>query len=126
MDILCKNGYSFFKKFTRDVKGETQVVDFDGNPSTMFKWVHTSRALLALINALRQLEGQVVSKLEAERLNVVLGSVVLDRKILNRLHLEVIKGLMMLEGSLSSCHLNPLLHRLVHYVEQTAPLGCFL
>lgn len=128
MDILCKNGYSFFKKSHVMWKARHKsLILMVILPTCLRGYVPAvHRALLTLIYALRQLEGQVISKSEAERLNVVPGSVILDRKILNRLHLEVIKGLVMLEGSLPPCHLNPLLHRLVHYVEQTALFGCLL
>ena len=82
------------------------------------------RALLKLIFALRRLDGQVVSQSEAERMRIEPGMHVLDRRSLTEIHMDIIIGLVMLEGSLPACHLNPLLHRFVHYATKTAMVGC--
>ena len=79
--------------------------------------------LLTLIYGLRQLEGQCYSEVIAQRLGVTPGLCVVDRTNLTRVHKQIVRGLVMLEGSLPPCHLNPLLHRFVHYAFQTARLG---
>ena len=67
---------------------------------------------------------QVISKREAERVGVVPGSRVVERRRLTQLQRECVQGLVMLEGSMPPCHLNPLLHRVVHYAVLTAIFGC--
>ena len=83
--------------------------------------VHQS--LLKLVYALRRLEGQVVSQHEAESLGVMPGSPLVARRSLVAVHKDLVRGLIMFEGSLPACHLNPLLHRMVHYAPQTAAWG---
>lgn len=82
------------------------------------------QALLTLLYGLRRLDGQVISQAEAVRLGVVPGSHILNKRSLTRVYKDIIRGLVMLEGSLPACHLNPLLHRFVHYSSQTAMFGC--
>ena len=79
--------------------------------------------LLTLIYGLRQLQGQCYSEVKAQRLGVIPGLCAVDRTSLTRVHKQIVRGLVMLEGSLPPCHLNPLLHRFVHYAHQTARLG---
>ena len=57
-------------------------------------------------------------------MRVEAGMHVLDRRSLTEIHMDIIIGLVMLEGSLPACHLNPLLHRFVHYTPKTALFGC--
>ena len=80
-------------------------------------------ALLTTIFTLRQLDGQVLSELEAKSKNVLPGSRILEKRSLPRLQLQMILGLVMIEGSFPACHLNPLLHRFVHYPRQSAQRG---
>ena len=76
-----------------------------------------------MVYALRRLEGQVVSCAEAKRLGVEPGSPILNNRSILRVHRDLILGLVMLEGSLPANHLNPLLHRVVHYAPITASHG---
>ena len=80
-------------------------------------------AILTCVFALQRLGGQVVSEFEAKRLGVLPGSRLLARRNLSSVHKDLIRGLVMLEGSLPACHLNPLLHRWLHYAPQTAQKG---
>ena len=80
-------------------------------------------ALLSLIFVLRQLDGQTLSKFEAQRKRILPGSRAVQKKRLARLQLEMIQALTLTEGCLPACHLNPLLHRFLHYVSQTGKKG---
>ena len=73
--------------------------------------------------ALRRLDGQVVSLSEAKDLHVLPGSHIMHKRSLSALHKDLIRALVLLEGSLPPNHLNPILHHLVHYAEQTASNG---
>ena len=81
------------------------------------------RALLKLTYCLRQLQGQVVSQKEANELGVVPGAIIVDSRDLSRIHREMVRALVMLEGSVPPMHLNPLLHRFVHYAIQSLKHG---
>ena len=80
-------------------------------------------AILAIVNALRRLEGQVLCAAEAISRGVELGSPALDERSIASLSEELIRGLVMLEGSFPVAHLNPALHHLVHYGLQTERFG---
>lgn len=81
------------------------------------------RSILVLVYSLRRLQGQVVSLAEAKSLKVEPGSPVVDRRQLRSVRRDLVLGVSMLEGSLPPNHINPLLHRLVHYPRQTASYG---
>ena len=82
------------------------------------------RAILTMVYALRKLDGQVVCEFEATRiLNVLPGSHILEKNLLPSVHKELAIGLCMVEGSIPACHINPLLHRFVHYPKLTAEKG---
>lgn len=72
---------------------------------------------------LRRLQGQVVSLAEAKSLKVEPGSPIVDKRSLGHVRRDLVVGLSRVEGSLPPNHLNPLLHRLVHYPSQTASYG---
>lgn len=82
------------------------------------------RAILTLVYALRRLGGQVVSEFEAKTLKVLPGSHILERRQLCPIHKDLVEGLVMVGGSMPEDHLNPILHRFVHYPRQTAKKGC--
>jgi hypothetical protein len=81
------------------------------------------RALLAFVYALRRLLGQVVSVAEANRLGVMPGSRVLDKVLLVTVRKDLVRGLVMLEGSFPCSSINPAAHHFVHYGEQTSLVG---
>ena len=81
------------------------------------------KALLVLVDALRRLTGQVVCMAEAISLGVLPGSKVIDRRTISSIRKQLIRGLVLLEGSFPVGHLNPALHHVVHYPGQTGYLG---
>ena len=125
MDPLYKKGYSFFKKSDRMYKSRHKVFILLVLLPTVLRGytpaVHMG--LVTLVDAVRQLQGQVASYKLAKRLGIRPGSRFLERRRLTRLQRQMVRGLIMLEGSMPACHLNPLLHRLVHYVFITAVFG---
>ena len=125
IDPLHWGGYSFFKKSDRMYKSRHKMFIFLVLLPTVLRGytpaVHMG--LVTLVDALRQLQGQVVSEKDAIELGIRPGSRFLDRRRLTSLQRQVVKGLIMLEGSIPPPHLNPLLHRLVHYVVITAAFG---
>ncbi len=125
MDVLHSKGYSFFKKSDRMYKSRHKVFILLVLLPTVLRGytpaVHMG--LVFLVDAVRQLQGQVASYKVAMRLGIRPGSRFLERRRLTRLHKQIVKGLVMLEGSMPACQLNPLLHRVVHYVFITAAYG---
>ena len=80
-------------------------------------------ALNVFVWALRQLDGQVYSLNRAREQGVLPGSHVLDKRLLKRIHKQLIRGLCLLEGCLPLSHLNPGLHHFVHYCQYAATHG---
>jgi hypothetical protein len=77
-----------------------------------------------MVHALRKLDGQVVSEFEAKRiLGVLPGSHILEKRLLPSIKEELVLGLCMVEGSIPARHINPLLHRFVHYPMLTGRKG---
>ena len=75
-------------------------------------------ALLMVVHALRRLAGQVVSQDEAERIGAAPGARVLRKRDIAALKMELLLGLVLLEGCLPIAKLNPALHHLAHYASQ--------
>ena len=127
MDPLYSDGYLFFKKSDRVCKSRYKVFMFILLvllPTVLRGYAPTVHmGLVTLVDAVRQLQGQVVCDKVAKRLGIRPGSRFLERLRLTRLQKQVARGLIMLEGSTQACHLNPLLHCLVHYVLITAAFG---
>lgn len=76
-------------------------------------------AIDVFVWALRQLDGQVHSYDAAQKLGVLPGSRVIDKRKLKEIHKALIRGLSLLEGALPPSHLNPGMHHFVHYVLYT-------
>ena len=125
MDILYSNGYSFFKKSDRMYKSRHKVFILLVLLPTVLRGYTPAlhMGLVTLVDALRQLQGQVACDKDAKRLGIRAGARFLERRRLTRLQKQAVRGLIMLEGSLPAMQLNPLLHRLVHYVVITAAFG---
>jgi len=83
--------------------------------------VHT--AILMVVNALRHLDGLVVSVSEARRLGVEPGSHVIGKACVPYWRQVLLRGLVLLEGSLPVAALNPIMHHFAHYGEQTGESG---
>ena len=64
-----------------------------------------------------------MSLAEAKSLRVEPGSPLVNKGSLGAVRRDLVVGLSMVEGSLPPNHVNPLLHRLVHYPTQTASYG---
>ena len=126
MDKLCSDGYSFFIKSNRAWKCRNVTYVFLVLLTTCLRGfvpaVH--RALLVLVYALRRLDGQVVSKAEAESLGLAPGTRVLKRSTIQSINADLVRGLVMLEGSLPRSFINPAMHHFVHYGAQTRLVGC--
>lgn len=56
-------------------------------------------------------------------MNVVPGCHTVKKNEIARMHTELIRGLVLLEGSLPVSHLNPAMHHFVHYAEYTRTHG---
>lgn len=125
MDPLCWGGYSFFKKSDRMYKSRHRSFILLVLLATMLRGyipaVHMG--LVILVSVLRQLQGQVACEKKAKEMGIRPGSRYLERHRLTSLQMQLVKGLILLEGGLPACILNPLLHRLVHYVVITAAFG---
>ena len=81
-------------------------------------------ALLMVVHALRRLAGHVISQDEAEQIGAAPGARVLHKRDLAALKMELLFGLVLLEGCLPVAKLNPALHHLVHYASQVN--HCFI
>ena len=81
------------------------------------------KAVMMIVSALRNLHGQIVCVEEARRLRVLSGSSVLEKTRISKYGENLVKGLVMLEGSFPVAHLNPAMHHLVHIGMQTAKSG---
>ena len=122
---LAKRDCSFFIKSCRAWKCRDKLVIFLVILPTVLRGfvpaVH--QALLAIAYALRRLEGQVVSADEARHLGVVPGSRVIKKRDVPGIHKDLVRGLVMLEGSVPFSTLKPVLHHIVHYAIITARFG---
>jgi hypothetical protein len=80
-------------------------------------------ALYMFTSAMRRLDGQVYSFNRAKELNILPGSRAIDKRELNEIHSDLVKGLCLFEGCLPISHLNPGLHHFVHYAQYTRLIG---
>ena len=81
------------------------------------------RAILTLISALSQLDGQVYSYADAKDLGVRPGSHCVVKAQLPALHQQLVIGLSLLEGCLPVTQLKPSLHHFIHHAEHTVKFG---
>ena len=82
----------------------------------------THLALLHIVDAIRRLDGQTVSVHEAKSLGVETG-LVIENVSIDRAGMQLIVGLVLLEGSFPVSHLNPNTKHFVHYGEATKRVG---
>ena len=125
VDKLCRDGQSFWTL-----------------PDTMWKSKHkhyillvllptclrglvpaTHQAILTICNALVHLRGAVLCALELIARGVRPGSQVIKKLRIPMWGKILVRGLVLLEGSFPVAHLNPNMHHLVHYGQQTAIAG---
>ena len=125
-DKLYKDSFSFWKKPKYAWKSVHKLRVFLVFLPTILRdfvpAVH--RVILKITFALRRLDGLVVSIDEARRLGVLPGSHVLPKGILDRVNLDLVLGIVMLEGCFPISILNTTLHHLLHYPEHTKLNGC--
>ena len=125
-DKLCFKGHSFWKKTDRIWKAKHRLfVLLTILPTCLRGFVKATHfALLHIIDALRQLEGQRLAVHEALQRGIdPHDSHVVDEREIQSLGRQLLKGLLLLEGSFPVTHLNPIMHHLVHYAAETARVG---
>ena len=123
-DKLCYDGHSFWTKSDRMWKASHKsfclLVIL---PTCLRGFVKSTHlAILLTVDALRRLDGQTISVYEAKRLGVEPG-LVIDKRSISRAGMQLLVGLLLLEGSFPVSHLNPNMKHFVHYGEATARVG---
>lgn len=127
VDKLCRDNHSFWTRSDRMWKATHKhyalMVILPTCLHGFVPAVHT--ALLTIVDALRRLDGEVISIAEALRRGVEPGSFVIakDPELCRMWGQQLIRGLILLEGSFPVAHINPGLHHMVHYAAQTVVLG---
>ena len=125
-DKLAWKGFSFWLKTDRIWKAKHKILCvLRILPTCLRGFVKaTHLALLHISDALIQLEGQYIAVAEARRLGISIGdNPIIDESKIKALGRQLLKGLVMLEGSVPVSHLNPALHHVVHYAAETARIG---
>lgn len=127
MDILHKDGFSFWKKsYTKCAPKckDKMYIFLVLLPTLLHGFVPAvHRAICTLVYGLRLLDGHVYSANEASDLGVTFGAHVLKKTTVEHARPLVLLGLVLLEGSFPVSHLNPALHHLVHYPDMVARIG---
>ena len=125
-DKLAWKGYSFWKRPDRIWKSKHKLFCLlSVLPTCLRGFVKASHlALLHIVDALRQLNGASMSVWECRQLGICVNDKrVVDESRIKVLGLQLLLGLVLLEGSFPVAHLNPILHSLVHFAEETARVG---
>ena len=125
-DKLAYKGYSFWMKTDRIWKAKHKILCLlTILPTCLNGFVKAAHlALVYIVDALRQLEGQYIAIHEAMELDIdVHDSPIVDESKIKALGAQLLEGLVMLEGSTPVSHLNPGLHNVVHYAAETARVG---
>ena len=124
IDKLCYGGHSFWTKTDRMWKASHKsfclLVILPTCLRGCVKAVHW--ALLHIVDSLRRLDGQTVSVYEAKILGVEPGLVV-DKQAISPAGVQLLVGLLLLEGGFPVSHLNPNAKHFVHYATATARVG---
>ena len=125
-DKLAWKGHSFWTKSDRMWKAKHKIlILLTILPTCLRGFVAaTHYALMLVVDALRQLDGQFIAVQEAVRLGLdPHDSSIVDESLIKDLGRQLLEGLVLLEGSLPVSHLNPAMHHLVHYAADTARAG---
>ena len=125
-DKLVWKGHSFWKRTDRIWKAKHKLFCLLSLlPTCLRGFVRASHlALVHIVDALRQLNGACMSRHQAKDLGICpFDKRVVDESRIKVLGRQLLKGLVMLEGSFPVAHLNPILHSLVHFAAQTARVG---
>ena len=80
-------------------------------------------AILLFVWAMRRLEGQVHSYDHATNLEILPGSRTVDKRIIHKIHGDLIRSLCLIEGCTPASHLKPAFHHFVHYAQYTLTHG---
>lgn len=126
VDKLCRYNQSFWSKPDRMWKSvHKSFALLIILPTCLHGFVKTVHlALLYIVDSLRQLTGEVLSTYELRALGVESGARrVISKHKIECLGRQLLRGLLMLEGSFPVAHLNPALHHVVHYAAETARVG---
>ena len=125
-DKLAWKGHSFWMKTDRIWKAKHKILCLlTILPTCLRNFVKaTHLAILHIVDALRQLEGQFVAIFEVNELGISsCDSPIVDENNIKALGRQLLEGLVLLEGSTPVSHLNPALHHLTHYAAETARIG---
>ena len=125
-DKLAWKGHSFWKRSDRIWKAKHKLFCLlSVFPTCLRGFVKESHfALLHIVDALTQLKGACVSVQRSKDLGVCpYDKQVVDENRITLLGKQLLKGLVLLEGSFPVAHLNPILHSLVHFAAETARVG---
>ena len=126
-DKLAWRGHSFWSKTDRIWKAKHKILCLTGILPTCLRGfvVESHLALLYVVDAIRQLDGQCYSIEESKRLGVSPHDalVVAAEENIKALGTQLLEGLVLMEGSFPVSHLNPAMHHLVHYASETARMG---
>jgi hypothetical protein len=125
-DKLAWKGYSFWMKTDRIWKAKHKILCLlTVLPTCLRGFVAAAHlAIVYIVDALKQLDGQFIATHEAMQLGVSPhDSPIVDESAIKAVGRQLLKGLVMLEGSFPVSHLNPALHHLVHYAVETARVG---
>ena len=125
-DKLAWKGNSFWKRTDRIWKAKHKLFCLlSVLPTCLRGFVKESHyALMHIVSALQQLRGACISVRRA----VDLGICPFDKEVVEEARImamgrDLLKGLVMLEGSFPVAHINPILHSVVHFAAETARVG---
>ena len=125
-DKLAWKGHSFWKRTDRIWKAKHRLLALlSVLPTCLRGFVpHSHLALVHVVDSCRQLEGACMSLRQAIDLNICpFDKRAVEEARIKALGRQLLKGLVMLEGSFPVTHLNPILHSLVHFAAATARVG---
>ncbi len=124
-DKVCKKTHSFWTHSDRMWKSSHKYyILMVLLPTCLHGFVPAvHNTILMIVYALRRLAGQVLCKAEAQTRGVLPGSPVIDKDAIPIIQKELMYGLVLLEGIFPPDHLNPAMHHLAHYAEQTSYFG---
>ena len=126
VDKLAWKGHSFWSKTDRIWKAKHKInCLLTVLPTCLRGFVIAAHlAIVYIVDAIRWLDGQCMAIAEAKQLGVCVRDMqVVDESAVKAKGVQLLEGLIMLEGSFPVSHLNPALHHLVHYAVETARVG---
>ena len=125
-DKLAWDGYSFWKKTDRLWKAKHKLFCLLSIlPTCLRGFVKPSHyALLHIVSALQQLNGACMSLRESIDLNICpFDKRAVEEERIKLMGIQLLEGLVLLEGSFPVAHLNPIMHSFVHFAAETSRVG---